>query len=171
MNTKALLLIVSMPFAIVAFILAVSIAMKYALELYQKFSDVNNDFKGSEILWPEIKTRDDAKHVAKKCGDYILFVGCIGVIYIVLKGLGEHIRASSVAGILFIGIGFAITKMSRIASVVGLILFLYVQVENIITGHVIINIAILITVLLAFVNSVRATHLYQQLEKDVVSSA
>ena len=121
-----------------------------------------------ERWWPEIRDRDTARKTAHQA-----FWAAIAVIVVTLVFATVAVLGTSVAGItpaafldaaIFGVIAIGIWRMSRVAAVAGLALFVLERLlmlpENHGTGSLIVGIAIA----LAFANGVRATFAYHRFQ-------
>jgi hypothetical protein len=121
-------------------------------------------------LWPQIQDKEDAKKAAHGAAGMAFFVAIVTSIIAFLEmtgrlklfGLGPE--AFIDAG-LFFGIGVGLLFHSRIAAVVGLILYVVEQVFMLKSGAGKPSIAMILFTL-AFINGVRGSFAYHRMKKE-----
>jgi len=121
-----------------------------------------------ERWWPDIRDRETARKTARQAIWAAIFVVVVTLVFATLAAFGTSVAGISPAAFLdaaiFGIIAIGIWRMSRVAAVAGLVLFVLERLlmfpENHSTGSLIVGIAIAI----AFANGVRATFAYHRFQ-------
>jgi hypothetical protein len=124
-------------------------------------------------FWPEINDTASAKKAAMQgCWSSLIIAVITGAI-----AIAAHYGYAFILGIdiyalidaaLFLIIAVGIWKMSRVAAIAGLILFIIERGLSIAEGGGTSNVIILIFFLLMFINGIRGTFKYHQLQRKAV---
>lgn len=118
-------------------------------------------------FWPAVNTLEAAKNTAKQGAVSAAIVAVITGIMAILSLFGVDtvsIWALVDAG-LFALIAFGIYKMSRIAAILGLLLYLWGQI-GVITSTGNTNVILFILFVLYFIHGIRGTFAYHNLKKQ-----
>jgi hypothetical protein len=122
--------------------------------------------KTTNWFWPAVDTMDAAKEAAKQGAFTAAIVSGITAIFAILSlfGVGDtSISALTDAG-LFALIAFGIYRMSRVAAVVGLLLYLWGQLSQLLdTGRT--NWFLVFLFTLMFIGGIRGAFAYHKLKE------
>jgi hypothetical protein len=113
-----------------------------------------------ELFWPDISDLVAAETAAKN-GMYAAFLVSGMTSLYAVTGMGP--RLSLADALLFLVIGMGIRKMSRLAAVVGFVLYLIEQGDAIAHGRGSYTVFLLIIISAIFLGSVRATFSFHRL--------
>ena len=112
-----------------------------------------------EALWPTIIDKVTAKKTSRHG---VWAAGFVSVATAIMARFGQIVsRAPFIDAILFAIIAFGIYRMSKIAAVAGLVLFIVVRIDTWIE-HGMKNPIITILIALYFINGVRGTFAYHK---------
>jgi hypothetical protein len=120
-------------------------------------------------IWPSIFDKESARQAALQGTVAAIFVASITVLFATISLTGTTFMQidawSYVDAIFFAAIAFGIYKMSRIASILGLLLYLLERIDMWLTfGPK--NIVIAAIFIIAFINSVRGAFAYHRIIKN-----
>lgn len=118
-------------------------------------------------LWPPVDTLDTAKSTAKLGAVTAAIVAGVTALFAILSLFGVEFASiwALVDAGLFALIAFGIYKMSRMAAVLGLLLYLWGQVSQIlVTGRT--NYILFLLFTLYLVHGIRGTFAYHKLKKE-----
>jgi hypothetical protein len=117
-----------------------------------------------ELLWPDVSEIVAAQTVARN-GMYAGFL--ISGLTSLFAVTGVTPRLSLFDGLLFLAIAIGIRRMSRVAAVLGLVLYLIEQGDAIVHGRGTYNVVLLVLVSAIFLASVRATFSFHRLRAEL----
>jgi hypothetical protein len=123
--------------------------------------------KTTNWFWPPVDSLDAAKEAAKQGAIAAALVAGITAIVAILSLFGLEITSlwALVDAALFALIAFGIYKLSRVAAVLGLLLYLWEQISQIlITGKT--NIILVVLFTLYFIHAIRGTFAYHKLKEQ-----
>ncbi len=134
-------------------------------KLSKKYSNDDKDIEISNPIWPKIDSLEVAKVVARNTSEVTFLIAGITATFAIFGIFNTDKLALVDAGIYFL-IGIFIRKMSRVAALVGLIIFVITKVIVAIKFFpFIFSPVFLIIFILAFINGVRATFGHHKLSK------
>lgn len=123
--------------------------------------------KTKNWFWPPVDSLDAAKEAAKQGAIAAAIVAGITALFAILSLFGVALTSiwALVDAGLFALIAFGIYKMSRIAAVIGILLYLWGQLSQILaTGKT--NFILVFLFTLYFIHAIRGTFAYHKLKKQ-----
>jgi hypothetical protein len=123
--------------------------------------------KNTNWYWPPVDTVEAARNTAKQGAIAAAIVSGITALFAILSLVGVEIVSlwALVDAGLFALIAFGIYKMSRLAAVIGIALYLWGQLNQILaTGNS--NYILIILFTLYFIHAIRGTFAYHKLKKQ-----
>lgn len=123
--------------------------------------------KAANWFWPPVDSLNAAKEAAKQGAIAAAIVAGITAIVAILSLFGLEITSlwALVDAALFALIAFGIYKLSRVAAVIGLTLYLWEQLSQILaTGKT--NIFLVVLFTLYFIHAIRGTFAYHKLKEQ-----
>lgn len=136
-----------------------------------KKSKNTNSFNLLKSLWPDLKDRASARKEARSAAIAAWLVAGISTLFALLPFLGVDTGVNLWAiidAVLFIAIGYEIYKMSRVAAIAGLVLFIIEKLMAPPTGY---SWLLAIALISAFITGVRATFAYPGLSDEKSKAA
>jgi hypothetical protein len=116
-----------------------------------------------ELLWPDVSDLVAAETAARNGMYASFFVVGVTALFALLNVTN---RAALIDAALFVAIGIGIRKMSRIAAVAGLILYVSEQLMSIAQGRIGANIIMAVIFTGVFLSAVRAAFKYRGLRTN-----
>ena len=120
-----------------------------------------------ELLWPDVSDTVAAETAARN-GMYASFF--IAAVTTLFSLLGLAAPSAVLDAVLFVIIGIGIRKMSRIAAVAGLVLYLAEQGYAISRGRTGFNLVMLVIITAIFISSVRAAWSFRRFREPATQS-
>ncbi len=111
-----------------------------------------------ELLWPDVSDLVAAETAARNGMYASFFVAGVTAAFVLFNWTG---RPALIDAVLFAAIGIGIRKMSRIAAVAGLVLYVSEQLMSIAQGRVGANIIMAVIFTGVFLSAVRAAFKYR----------
>ena len=118
-------------------------------------------------FWPAVDTLEAAKNTAKQGGIAAAIVAVITAVFAILSLFGVELVSiwALVDAGLFALIAFGVFKMSRVAAVLGLLIYLWGQINQMLaTGKI--NSILFILFVLYFIHGIRGTFAYHKLKNQ-----
>lgn len=137
--------------------------MNKGFSISEKLEKKMSKGKNIDPFWPTIKDKETATIVAKNASYFVFFIAFLTAIFSIFQLFGAS-TLGLIDAALFCIIGFGLYKLSRIAAVAGLSIYLLGKVYALITYLAIPQAFWVILILLAYINGIRATFAYHKLE-------
>ena len=119
-----------------------------------------------EKWWPEIRDRETARKTARQAFWAAIVVIAVTLAFATLAALGTSVAGISPAAFvdaaIFGVIAIGIRRMSRVAAVAGLVLFVLERLLMLPENHGMGSLIVGVAITLAFANGVRATFAYHR---------